>query len=82
MKFKIKNHVKNGALKSNVRITKFNVFDADLKAVYHGQLDESRPGNSAPLNGQDIRNAINNLLKGKEPVKNQKPSMGCGIKWK
>ena len=60
----------------------FYVFDADLKAVYHGQLDDSRPGNSAPLNGRDIRNAVNNLLKGKEPVKNQKPSMGCGIKWK
>ena len=60
----------------------FYVFDAGLKAVYHGQLDDSRPGNSAPLNGQDIRNAINNLLEGEEPVKNQKPSMGCGIKWK
>jgi hypothetical protein len=60
----------------------FYVFDADLKAVYHGQLDDSRPGNSAPLDGKDIRNAINNLLKSEAPVKNQKPSMGCGIKWK
>lgn len=60
----------------------FYVFDADLKAVYHGQLDDSRPGNSIPVNGKNIRNAIHNLLEGEEPVKNQKPSMGCGIKWK
>jgi peroxiredoxin len=60
----------------------FYVFDSDLKAVYHGQLDDSRPGNSASLNGKDIRNTINYLLKGKAPDKNQKPSMGCGIKWK
>lgn len=58
------------------------VFDADLKAVYHGQLDDSRPGNSLPVNGKDIRNAIRTLLEGKVSVKNQKPSMGCGIKWK
>jgi len=60
----------------------FYVFDSDLKAFYHGQLDDSRPGNSASLNGKDIRNTINYLLKGKAPDKNQKPSMGCGIKWK
>ncbi len=60
----------------------FYVFDSVLKAVYHGQLDDSRPGNSLPLNGNDIRNALNNLLEHKDNLQNQKPSMGCGIKWK
>ncbi|EAQ42294.1 thioredoxin family protein [Polaribacter sp. MED152] len=60
----------------------FYVFDAGLNAVYHGQLDDSRPGNSAPLNGKDIRKALHNLLEHKDNLANQKPSMGCGIKWK
>jgi len=60
----------------------FYVFDAELNAVYHGQLDDSRPGNSAPLNGKDIRKALHNLLENKDNLANQKPSMGCGIKWK
>lgn len=60
----------------------FYVFDVDLKAVYHGQLDDSRPGNDEPLNGKDMRKALSHLLEDKEIVENQKPSMGCGIKWK
>lgn len=60
----------------------FYVFDTDLKSVYHGQLDDSRPGNGKPLNGKDIRNALDNLLADKSPLENQKPSVGCGIKWK
>jgi hypothetical protein len=60
----------------------FYVFDANLKAVYHGQLDDSRPGNGKPVTGQDIRNAMDNLLENKAVVENQKPSVGCGIKWK
>ena len=60
----------------------FYVFDADLKSVYHGQLDDSRPGNGKPLNGKDIRTALDNLLENKAPLENQKPSVGCGIKWK
>jgi peroxiredoxin len=60
----------------------FYVFDADLKAVYHGQLDASRPGNGIPVTGEDIRNAMDNLLENRGVLENQNPSVGCGIKWK
>ena len=60
----------------------FYVFDADLKSVYHGQLDDSRPGNGKPVSGNDLRSALENLLKNKAVLENQQPSMGCGIKWK
>lgn len=60
----------------------FYVFDADLKAVYHGQLDDARPGNGKPVTGKDIRKALDNLLENKPILENQKPSVGCGIKWK
>ena len=60
----------------------FYVFDADLKSIYHGQLDDSRPGNGIHVTGEDIRNALDNLLQNKSALENQKPSMGCGIKWK
>jgi thiol-disulfide isomerase/thioredoxin len=58
------------------------LFDADLKLVYHGQIDDSRPGNSLPVNGTDFRNAMDHLLQGKQDTAEQKPSIGCGIKWK
>ncbi|MBF8150083.1 thioredoxin family protein [Winogradskyella sp. F6397] len=59
----------------------FFLFDTDLKLVYTGQLDDSRPGNDIPVTGKDIREAMNALIN-KEPVNpNQKPSMGCNIKW-
>lgn len=60
----------------------FYVFNADLNSVYHGQLDNSRPGNEEPLTGKDIRKAMDNLLQNKPVLENQKPSVGCGIKWK
>lgn len=60
----------------------FYIFDADLKAIYHGQLDDSRPGNGKPITGNDIRNALDSLLNNKPILENQRPSMGCGIKWK
>ncbi|AUC86327.1 thioredoxin family protein [Polaribacter sp. ALD11] len=60
----------------------FYVFDADLKAVYHGQLDNSRPSNGKLVNGKDIRSALDNLLENKAVLENQKPSVGCGIKWR
>ena len=60
----------------------FYVFDADLKAIYHGQLDSSRPGNGIPVTGNDLRNSLDNLLENKPALVSQKPSMGCGIKWK
>jgi len=58
------------------------VFNADLKLVYRGQLDNSRPGNGVEVTGEDIRYAIDCLLEGKENKRLQKPSIGCNIKWK
>lgn len=58
------------------------LFDGNLKSVYHGQLDDSRPGNNVPLNGSDFRIAMDQLLAGNASVAPQKPSIGCGIKWK
>ena len=60
----------------------FFLFDASRKLVYRGQLDDSRPGNGKPLNGKDLRAAIDAVL-GEAPVSpNQQPSIGCSIKWK
>ena len=59
----------------------FYVFDANLKSTYHGQLDNSRPGNDTPLTGKDLKNAIDQTLNN-ITIENQKPSVGCGIKWK
>ncbi|SDS89377.1 AhpC/TSA family protein [Maribacter dokdonensis] len=60
----------------------FFLFDNELKLVYRGQLDDSRPGNGSPLTGMDLRNAMENLIHGKEISAIQKPSIGCNIKWK
>lgn len=60
----------------------FYLFDDKLKLVYRGQLDNSRPGNGIPVTGEDLRAAMDNLLEGKEISKDQKPSLGCNIKWK
>jgi peroxiredoxin len=60
----------------------FYLFDADLKLVYRGQLDNSRPGNGIPTNGRDLREALDNILNNNPQRKDQKPSMGCNIKWK
>lgn len=60
----------------------FFLFDADRKLVYRGQLDDSRPGNDKPVNGEDIRAAIDALLAGQPVPANQQPSIGCNIKWK
>ena len=60
----------------------FYLFDAHLKLAYRGQLDSSRPGNSIPLSGNDLRNAIKALLESKPISKDQRPSIGCNIKWK
>jgi peroxiredoxin len=59
----------------------FYVFDAHLKSTYHGQFDDSRPGNSKPVTGKDLQDAITKTIQ-KKTIENQKPSMGCGIKWK
>jgi len=58
------------------------VFDADLKLVYRGQLDDSRPSNRIPVTGKDLIHAFNCLLDEKENTRIQKPSIGCNIKWK
>ncbi|WP_373072495.1 thioredoxin family protein [Zeaxanthinibacter enoshimensis] len=60
----------------------FYLFDAELKLVYRGQLDDSRPGNDIPLSGKDLRNALDKLLSGEPIDQEQKPSIGCNIKWK
>lgn len=60
----------------------FYLFNADLKAVYHGQLDDARPGNDTAITGIDLRNAMDLLLEGRENTTTQKPSIGCNIKWK
>lgn len=60
----------------------FFIFDAELKCVYRGQLDDSRPGNNIPVNGSDLRNALDSILSGREISETQKPSVGCNIKWK
>ncbi len=60
----------------------FYLFDADLKLIYRGQLDNSRPGNSIIVTGRDLREAIDNVLNNSPQRKDQKPSMGCSIKWK
>ncbi|MBJ2172774.1 thioredoxin family protein [Aureibaculum sp. A20] len=58
------------------------LFNDDLKLTYRGQLDESRPGNGVEVTGVDLRNAIDCLLEGENNNAIQKPSIGCGIKWK
>jgi len=58
------------------------VFDKDLKLVYRGQLDDSRPGNSIPVSGKDIRQALDCLMSGQPVPEEQKPAIGCNIKWK
>ncbi len=59
----------------------FYLFDGDLKLVYRGQLDDSRPGNGIPVTGKDLREAMDSLLSGKEINPEQRPSIGCNIKW-
>jgi len=60
----------------------FYVFDSELSLVYRGQLDNSRPGNGIPVNGRDVREALDNILNNSPQRKDQKPSIGCNIKWK
>ncbi|MCF8276412.1 MAG: thioredoxin family protein [Flavobacteriales bacterium] len=60
----------------------FSIFNSEDVCVYRGQLDNSRPGNSEPVNGMDIRNVLDKLLKGETVTADQKPSLGCNIKWK
>jgi peroxiredoxin len=60
----------------------FYVFDKDQKLVYRGRFDESSPGNAVPTTGNDLRAALDAVLAGKPVPSDQKPSIGCNIKWK
>ncbi len=60
----------------------FYIFDGQLKLVYRGQLDDSRPGNNIPLSGKDMRQALDNILSNQPVSSEQRPSIGCNIKWK
>jgi peroxiredoxin len=60
----------------------FFLFDGSYKLVYRGQLDDSRPSNGKPVTGEDLRAAISAALAGNRVEGEQKPSIGCNIKWK
>jgi len=65
----------------------FFLFDKELKLVYRGQLDSSRPrrgefGNDLPVNGEDLRRAMDEVIRGETPGVEQRSSIGCNIKWK
>jgi len=60
----------------------FSVFDAKLCCIYRGQLDDARPGNGIPPSGKDLRQVLELLLAGQAVPTEQKPSLGCNIKWR
>jgi peroxiredoxin len=65
----------------------FFLFDAAMKLVYRGQLDDSRPrrrdlGNDIPVTGKDLRRAMDDVLAGRRPDTSQRTSLGCNIKWR
>ena len=60
----------------------FYVFDHEDTLVYRGQLDDSRPGNGLVVSGRDLRGTLDSMLNGRAVRTPQKPSIGCGIKWK
>jgi peroxiredoxin len=60
----------------------FYIFDGDLKLVYRGQMDASRPGNNLPVTGADLREVLDAILAGRPITSEQRPSIGCNIKWR
>jgi peroxiredoxin len=60
----------------------FFLFDSGRRLVYRGQFDDSRPGSDKPVNGADLRAATDALLSGEPMHGEQRPSLGCNIKWK
>jgi len=60
----------------------FFLFDRDRRLVYRGQFDDSRPGNGKPVTGRDLTAAVDAVLAGKPVATEQRPSVGCNIKWK
>lgn len=60
----------------------FYIFDDALKCVYRGRFDDATPGNNAPITGKELTAALEQILAGKPVDPEQRPSMGCNIKWK
>ena len=60
----------------------FFLFDKNLKLIYRGQLDDSRPTNKKTVTGNDLRIALDRVVKEQAQKEEQKPSIGCNIKWK
>jgi len=60
----------------------FFLYDRNLKLVYRGEFDGSRPSLNVPVTGGDLRRAVDGLLAGRPPLEEQRPSLGCNIKWK
>jgi peroxiredoxin len=60
----------------------FFLFDRERILVYRGQLDGARPGNATPVTGLDLRAALDAVLAGRAVATDQRPSIGCNIKWK
>ncbi len=60
----------------------FFLFNSEDRLVYRGQLDDSRPGNDKPVDGKDLRAAMDALIEDRPVPENQAPSIGCNIKWK
>jgi peroxiredoxin len=60
----------------------FYIFDKNLKCVYRGRFDNSRPGQNSPVTGADLTHALDAILAGAAVPAEQHPSMGCNIKWK
>ena len=60
----------------------FYIFDRNLLCVYRGRFDQATPGNSLPVTGKDLTQALDNILAGKPVNSDQQPSLGCNIKWK
>lgn len=60
----------------------FFVFDHERTLVYRGRLDESRPGSPAPVTGRELRDALDAVVNGRAPSGDQRPSIGCNIKWR
>ena len=60
----------------------FFIFDRNQQLVYRGQFDASRPGSEIPVTGEDLASALDAVLRGEEAPEDQKPSIGCNIKWR
>lgn len=60
----------------------FFLFDDELNCAYRGRMDAATPGNDEPITGQELRDALDAVIEGDPVNEDQKPSMGCNIKWK